>query len=312
MSSENQTSSEDMLTSHRSYVTKVHGSTQQFIPQAESMRKNDIKRLILASILCFAFMVTEIVGGILSNSLAVITDAAHLLTDFGAFLVSLTSLYIAGKKRTKTMTFGFHRAEVIGALISILSIWLLTGILLYAAIQRMISQDFEIDAKIMLIVAIIGMLANVILSLGLLCPLAKKSKGNTSQRHGMGLRSAFIHVVGDFVHTTGVLVVGILIYFVPSYKMADPIITIIFSFIVLITTLTILKDIVVILMEGVPKHISFKKIHEILFSLPQVSQVHHLRMWSLTLGKVALSAHVVIKRGENPSQVLFASISFDL
>ncbi|CAL1273815.1 unnamed protein product [Larinioides sclopetarius] len=255
--------------------------------------------------LCLMFMLAEIVGGILSNSLALMTDAAHLLTDFGAFLVSLTSLYIAGKKRTRTMTFGYHRAEVIGALISILSIWLLTGILFYAAIQRFISLDFEINATIMLTVASIGMFANIVLGLILLYPAtSNEEKESVGNRRGMALRSAFIHVLGDLVHTIGVLIASLVIYFSPELKIADPICTVIFSLIILVTTLTILKDIVLVLMEGVPKHISFTEVRRALFSLPEISQVHDLRMWSLTMEKVALSAHIVIKHDANSAEVL--------
>ncbi|GFS57980.1 zinc transporter 2 [Trichonephila inaurata madagascariensis] len=148
-----------MLTSHRSYISDVYGNKPNWVSPGEEIRKADKVRLIVASVLCLIFMLAEIAGGILSNSLALITDAAHMLTDFGAFLVSLTSLFLAGRKRTRTMTFGFHRAEVIGALISILSIWLLTGILLYAAVQRIISLDFDIDASIMNVVLTMGKVA---------------------------------------------------------------------------------------------------------------------------------------------------------
>ncbi|GFW80911.1 zinc transporter 2 [Trichonephila clavipes] len=305
-----QTTSEDvqqMLTSHRSYISDVYGNKPNWVSSGEEIRKADKVRLIVASVLCLIFMLAEIVGGILSNSLALITDAAHMLTDFGAFLVSLTSLFLAGRKRTQTMTFGFHRAEVIGALISILSIWLLTGILLYAAVLRIISLDFDIDASIMVILATIAMITNIVLGCILLFPGASKNyteKKSLLRKHGMGLRSAFIHVLGDVAHGAGLLVASLVIYFVPEYKIADPICTIVFSVIVLITTLSILKDIMLILMEGVPKHISFYEVHNILFSLPEISKVHDLRMWSLTMGKVALSAHIVIKSGENPTEVL--------
>ncbi|KAF8767041.1 proton-coupled zinc antiporter SLC30A2-like [Argiope bruennichi] len=307
MASESQSCSDDMLTSHRSYVNTVYGTNYQY--SSDNMKKKDKKRLIIASVLCLMFMIAEAIGGILSNSLALMTDAAHLLTDFGAFLVSLTSLFIAGKKRTRTMTFGYHRAEVIGALVSILSIWLLTGILFYAAIQRFITLNFEIDATIMLIVAAIGMFANIVLAIVLLFPDTFKNNGNIEKnsvhnRRGIALRSAFIHVLGDFVHTAGVFVASLVIYFYPKLKIADPIITIVFSIIILVTTLTILKDIMLVLMEGVPKHISLTEVHNVLFSIPEISHIHDLRMWSLTLEKVALSAHVVIKSGTNSNEIL--------
>ena len=118
-------------------------------------------KLILASILCLVFMVMEIIGGILANSLAIATDAAHLLTDFASFMISLFSLWVASRPATTRMSFGWHRAEVIGATVSVLLIWVVTGILVYIAVERIISKDFELDATIMLITSGVGVGVNI-------------------------------------------------------------------------------------------------------------------------------------------------------
>ena len=96
-------------------------------------------------------MVAEIVGGVLSNSLAIATDAAHLLTDFASFMISLFAIWLAGRPRSEKMSFGWHRAEVLGAILSVLMIWVVTGILVYMAVLIVISQEFEIDSEVMLI-----------------------------------------------------------------------------------------------------------------------------------------------------------------
>lgn len=106
-------------------------------------------------------MLGEAIGGILANSLAIASDAAHLLTDFASFMISLFSLWVASRPATKNMSFGYYRAEVIGALTSVLLIWVVTGILCYIAVER-ISTDFEIDSKIMLITAAVGVVVNIL------------------------------------------------------------------------------------------------------------------------------------------------------
>ena len=115
----------------------------------------------MASILCLVFMLVEVVGGFLANSLAIATDAAHLLTDFASFMISLFSLWMATRPVSIKMSFGWHRAEVIGALTSVLMIWVVTGILCYMAVQRIINQTYEIEANIMVITAIIGVVVNI-------------------------------------------------------------------------------------------------------------------------------------------------------
>lgn len=118
-------------------------------------------RLIFASVLCLIFMIIEIVGGLLANSLAIASDAAHLLTDFASFMISLFSIWMASRPASKNMSFGWHRAEVIGALTSILMIWVVTGILCYIATERFIQNDFEIESEIMVITATVGVIVNI-------------------------------------------------------------------------------------------------------------------------------------------------------
>ncbi|CAF3322195.1 unnamed protein product [Rotaria socialis] len=120
-------------------------------------------RLILVLIICIVFMVIEIVGGIISNSTAVITDAAHMAIDVASFLISLTAMFLATKRPTKRLSFGYIRAEVLGALLSVLAIWLVTGVLVYMAIERCINQKFEVKPLEMIIVASCGVVFNIVM-----------------------------------------------------------------------------------------------------------------------------------------------------
>merc|ERR1719219_405786 len=133
----------------------------------EGIDKKARRKLILASRLCLVFMVAEIVGGVLSNSLAIATDAAHLLTDFASFMIPLFAIWMAARPKSQKMSFGWHRAEVLGAIVSVLMIWVVTGILMYMAFTRILTRDFEIKSEVMLITSGLGVLVNIVMGASL-------------------------------------------------------------------------------------------------------------------------------------------------
>lgn len=333
--------------------------------------KSARRRLIAASIICLVFMIGEVVGGVLSNSLAIATDAAHLLTDFASFMISLFAIWLSSRPATRKMSFGWYRAEVIGALLSVLMIWFVTGLLVYLAVERIRTNDIKIDSLVMVITASAGLVVNIIMGIALnvdghghshgfsghhhhhnhnhedscehehidtvagnLPPMAnscsaddatrklngslsngshhqgKKLNSNTEGRgrRNINVRAAFIHVVGDFLQSLGVLIAALVIHFEPSYAIVDPICTFIFSVIVLITTINIIRDATNVLMEGIPDGINFSEVREKLQELPGVIRVHNLRIWSLSLDKIAISTHLVIDNSRTPSQTLRMAI----
>ncbi|MBN3302931.1 ZNT2 protein, partial [Amia calva] len=272
-------------------------------------------------------MIGEVIGGYLAHSLAIMTDAAHLLTDFGSMMVSLFSLWISSRPPTKTMNFGWHRSEILGAFVSVLSIWIVTGVLVYLAIVRIVNNDYEIDGHVMLITSGCAVGVNIIMAY-----ILHQSTTFHSHSHGSGyhkideendtpvnhghshsllgghgntsVRAAFIHVIGDLLQSVGVLVAAIIIFFRPEYKIADPICTFLFSVFVLGTTITILRDVFRILMEGAPKGIEFNSVKEVLLSLKAVKAMHSLHMWALTLSQTQLSVHIAIEVNADPQSVL--------
>ncbi|XP_018011423.1 zinc transporter 2 isoform X2 [Hyalella azteca] len=152
------------------------------IPKASfNSSKAAITKLLIASALTATFMVTEVVGGYLSNSIAIMSDAAHMFSDLSSFLVSLIAIYLAMRPASRKMNFGYHRAEVLGALVSVLLIWVITGVLVYAAVERVISMDFEVEADLMIIIAAIGVVMNIILALVL-----HAGSGGHGHSHGIG------------------------------------------------------------------------------------------------------------------------------
>ncbi|XP_011358671.1 zinc transporter 8 [Pteropus vampyrus] len=248
-------------------------------------------KLCAASGICFVFMIAEVVGGHIAGSLAVVTDAAHLLIDLTSFLLSLFSLWLSSKPPSKRLTFGWHRAEILGALLSILCIWVMTGVLVYLACERLLYPDYQIKATLMIIVSGCAVAANIILSV----ILHQRRPGHNHKgiQGNASVRAAFVHALGDLFQSISVLTSALIIYFKPDYKIADPICTFVFSILVLISTVTILRDLSILLMEGVPKNLNYNSVKELILAVDGVVSVHSLHIWSLTMNQVILSVHVV-------------------
>lgn len=268
-----------------------------------------MKRLIVAAVLYFLFMTGEIIGGYVSNSLAIMTDAVHMLTDVVGILFSLLALWLSNKPPTKRFTFGLHRLEVVSAVVSVLLIYILTAILLYEAVQRTVHQDFSIDGDVMLITAAVGVAVNLIMGFLLNqgghlhshgpghghshSSAAISGSGHQHRSHGsLAVRAAFIHALGDLLQSVGVLIAAYIVRFKPELKLADPICTYIFSILVLFTTIRIMRDTTVIVLEGVPRHLDSQRIKEDLLKLEDVHSIDELNVWALTTDKTAAVVHL--------------------
>ncbi|XP_078073245.1 proton-coupled zinc antiporter SLC30A8 [Mustelus asterias] len=259
-------------------------------------------------------MIGELVGGYLAGSLAVMTDAAHLLADVISFLITLCSLWLSSRPATKKLNFGWSRAEILGALISLITNWLVTGVLVYLACVRLIIADYEIDGMVMLITSTCAVVANLIMGLTLYqgghghnhsaTYVEHSAESVHSHQQNISIRAAFIHVVGDFLQSLSVLVSALIIFFKPEFKIADPICTFIFSAFVLGTTISVLRDIFLVLMEGVPVGLNYNDVKEKILAVNGVKTVHNLYLWALTTNQVILSAHVATAEEVNPQQVL--------
>ncbi|KAM6308795.1 putative proton-coupled zinc antiporter SLC30A4 [Aegotheles albertisi] len=272
------------------------------------------KRLALAALLYLLFMTGELIGGYVANSLAIMTDALHMLTDLSGIILTLLALWLSAKSPTTRFTFGFHRFEVLSAIISVLLVYILMAFLLYEAVQRTIHMDYEINGDIMLITAAVGVAVNLIMGFLLNqsghlhshshSHVPQSSSPNTaySSSHGhssLAVRAAFVHALGDLVQSIGVLVAAYIIRFKPEYKIADPICTYVFSILVVLTTVRILCDTGVIILEGVPKHLSVDRIKEDLLKIEDVYSIEDLNVWSLTAGKTAAIVHLQLVPGSS-------------
>ncbi|XP_078062547.1 putative proton-coupled zinc antiporter SLC30A4 [Mustelus asterias] len=279
------------------------------IKNSESLRQRTVKRkLWIAVTLYTLFTVGELVGGCISNSLAIMTDAIHMLADVLGIAASLVALYLSGKPPSSRFTFGWHRFEALAAVLSVMLIYAVTIGLVYEAVQRTIHQNFEIQADIMIVIAAIGVAVNLIMGFLLNQSSHSHSHSHCASGHAAGggrenlkggsnpgslaVRAAFIHALGDLLQSVGVLVAAYIIRFKPEYKIADPICTYIFSFLVLCTTFQILRDTSLIFLEGTPRHLDVHHIRDALLKIEDVHSVEDLNVWSLTVGKTAAIVHL--------------------
>ncbi|XP_010311885.1 proton-coupled zinc antiporter SLC30A8 [Balearica regulorum gibbericeps] len=273
------------------------------------------RKLCVASVICIFFMIAEITGEYIAGSLAVITDAAHILVDLTSFLISLFSLWLASKPPTKQLTFGWHRAEILGALMSMIIVWMATGVLTYLASMRLLHPNYDIDATVMLITSACAVLANILLSLILHQTSHGHSHGAQAREHvsappekpalsNASLRAAFVHAIGDLFQSISVLISALIIFFKPEYKIADPICTFVFSIFVLATTITILRDILIVLMEGTAKGLAYDAVKARILAVEKVESVHNLHLWSLTMNQTILSAHVATADAADSQKIL--------
>ncbi|CAH1403778.1 unnamed protein product [Nezara viridula] len=263
------------------------------------------KKLVAATTMCLIFMVVELVGGYMAGSLAVMTDAAHLLSDCVGFLVGLFAVWVSGQPPTHRFTYGYHRAEVLGALLSISVIWILTGIFIYLAVERLVKSDFDIHADAMMVVAAIGICINIVMGC-ILHGSHGHSHGNGSMHleENINVRAAVIHVLGDLIQSTGVFISALVIKFYPSAKVIDPVCTFMCCVLVMCSTVPVLRQSVWVLLECTPPHLEYSEVENALSSLEGVIGVHALHLWALTPGQYAATVHLAVGSHADRDRVL--------
>jgi cobalt-zinc-cadmium efflux system protein len=232
--------------------------------------------------LVLVIMIAEIIGGFLSNSLALLSDAGHMLTDALALGLSLFAMNLARRPATSTKTFGYHRAEIMAALANGTVLILVSIFIFYEAYQRFL-EETAVKSPLMLIVAGIGLAANLV-GLYLLRRGSRKS---------INIKAAFWHIIGDTMSSVGVIIAGVIIYFTGWY-IADPILAVVIGFVILWGAVRIVKESVDILLESVPQHVEIEKVTAAVKGIPGVEDLHDIHIWTITSGIYALSAHLSI------------------
>lgn len=358
-------------------------SSQSFSQTTQASSKSETRTLVYACLLTTLFFFVELVGGYIAGSLAIMSDAAHLLSDLAGFLISLIAVSVAHLPANAQMSFGFARAEVLGAFVSILFIWALTAVLVYIAIVRLFNPR-PINGPIMLVLGVIGLFVNIILG----CVLGHGHHGHShghshshSHNHNhnhvhdrshvhddshvhshshanahqsadhsashacdsisipddvatyqsqephlsshesqskfdflsvlfrndiksVNLRAAYLHVLGDTLQSVGVIVAAVTVTLYPTWTFVDPLCTVLFAIIVIMTTKELAAETMTVLMEGTPASLRLEDIHSCLMRIKGVSRVCDLHVWSITPRRPALSVHLKRKDGFTAHEVL--------
>lgn len=248
-----------------------------------SIDNNISKRLIFAISLTAITLVAEIIGGVWSNSLALLSDAGHVFLDLFALLLSLGAIKLAAQPPNDLHSFGWHRAEVLASLINGLTVFLMAIGILYEGCKRLIAPE-QVQTTPMLIIALFGLIANLLAAKGL----------HGHSHDDLNVRSAFLHVLGDAAASVGVIAGAILMKYTGWY-LADPIISIAIALLIMAGAGRVLREALHILMEGVPRGMSVEKVATCIREIEGVADVHHLNIWSVCSHIFALSAHLEIK-----------------
>jgi cobalt-zinc-cadmium efflux system protein len=238
------------------------------------------------------FLVAEFIGALYTNSLALLADSGHMLTDVAALGLSFFAIHFAARRATPRKTYGFHRVEILIALLNGVFLVLIALYIFYEAYQRFLAPP-EVRAGWMLVVAATGLFANLI-SAWLLFGKHHES---------LNVRGAFFHVLSDAIGSVGAILASLAIMF-GGYELADPIISVIVGILILSSSWIIIRDAVDILLESTPAHINIVSLREQLARVSGVGSVHDLHVWTLTSGVLAMSCHIVAGDGTSRTDLL--------
>ncbi|MFV0537008.1 MAG: cation diffusion facilitator family transporter [Dysgonomonas sp.] len=252
------------------------------------------KALTISFILIAGFMFVEFIGGYLTNSLALISDAGHMLSDAVALGLSLSALIFGARAATPSKTYGYKRFEILAALLNGIVLVLLAVFICKEAIERL-SAPPHVIGQGMMIISIIGLLINIIVAWIL------HSQGSTKEN--LNVRSAFLHVIGDLLGSVGAIIAAVLIMLFGWY-IADPIASMIVSLLVLYSGWNVLKESINILMEAKPANIDFEKVTELLKSIDGVEGIHDLHIWMITSEFTSMTVHLHVKENTDRDLIL--------
>ncbi len=250
------------------------------------------KNLLWALSLTGTFMVVEVIGGLVSGSLALLADAGHMLTDTAALLLAYSALYFAAKPADSKRTFGYGRLQVLAAYTNGVFLILLTGWIIWEAIHRFIEPN-PIQSISMFTVAVIGLIVNLLVFKIL------HSAGDSN----INIRSALLHVLGDLLGSVGAIIAAVVIW-IWGLLWVDPLLSIFVAVLILRSAYHVIKDASHILLEGTPLDISMSNIRLDLMSIEGVKDIHHMHAWSLSEAEPMMTFHALVDPNKNSDSLL--------
>jgi cobalt-zinc-cadmium efflux system protein len=259
---------------------------------AEHLRSASRRSLVLVLGLTATFMVAEVVGGLLSNSLALLADAAHMLTDVAAIALALFALWFAQRPATPEKTYGYLRLEILAALVNGAALIVIALGIFYGAYRRLAEPE-PVESGLMLAVAAVGLLVNVAAAW-----ILHRSAG-----HSLNVRGAYLHVLGDLLGSVGAIVAALVIL-TTGWVLADPLISVVIGMLILVSSWKLVRESVDVLLEAVPRHIDLAEVRRAIEEIPGVEEVHDLHVWTVTSGFFAMSGHAVVRDPAQYQRVL--------
>ncbi|MEH7383569.1 cation diffusion facilitator family transporter [Bacillus sp. JJ1533] len=264
----------------------------------DEVREGNKKGLLIALIITTGIMLLEFFGGLITNSLALLSDSGHMLSDASSLFLSLVAFWFATRPASPKKTYGFYRFEILAALFNAVTLFIIAGFIVYEALKRF-SEPPTVSSGTMMIIAGIGLLANLLSAWSLI------SKGDV--KNNVNLRSAYLHVLGDALGSVGAIIAGLLMLLFDWY-IADPIISVVVAVLILKSAWGVLTHSIHILMEGTPITIDQKEVKATLEEIDGVIDVHDLHIWTITSGIDSLTCHILIEDDHDSQDILQQAI----
>lgn len=260
--------------------------------------KNNLAALTTSLLITAGIMILEFFGGLFTNSLALLSDAGHMLSDTTSLGLSLFAAMLALKPPSPKKTYGFYRFEILAAFFNGLTLFAIAGFIVWEAYERFFAPPL-VNSGYMIGIAGIGLLAN------LLSARVLTRQGDMEQ--SINLRSAYLHILGDALGSVGAIVAGLCMYFF-SWYWADPVISVIVSLLILRSAWAVINESVNVLLEGTPPTINWEEVKASLRTIDGVRDVHDLHIWTITSGLDSLTCHLVIAADKDSQVILEAAI----
>jgi len=260
---------------------------------AHKANEKNLRRVMVALVLTGAFMIVEVVGGIISGSLALLADAGHMLTDTMALALAAMAFHVSKRPPDGNLTFGYQRFQILAAFVNGLSLLAVVGWILFEAIRRFLSPN-EILGETMLVVAAAGLVVNLI-SFAVL---------HSGDQDNLNIRGAALHVAGDLLGSVAAIVAALVIIYT-GWTLIDPILSVAVAALILKSAWSLVKRSAHILLEGAPEWLDVQMMQDrIVAGVPGVSEIHHVHIWGLTPQELMLTMHMCVTDGTTQSEVV--------
>ncbi|RCW49053.1 cation diffusion facilitator family transporter [Paenibacillus prosopidis] len=259
---------------------------------------NNKAGLLIALLITSGIMLLEFIGGLLTNSLALLSDSGHMLSDAAALALSLAAMWFAVRPPSRNKTYGFHRFEILAALLNGVTLFVIAAFIIAEAVKRFWEPP-TVASGSMMIIAVIGLLANLASAWFLM--------RKADVKDNLNVRSAYLHIIGDAIGSVGAIIAAVLMSLF-SWYIADPIISVIVALLILKSAWGIIQSTVHILMEGTPLTIDCEHVTATLLQIKGVKEVHDLHIWTITSGLDSLSCHLLVEDSADSQVVLQEAI----